>query len=99
MKGDAQVISYLNQYLSIELTGQKQYLLHSKMCEKWGYEALKEVQWEYSSEEMEHAGKLMERILFLEGQPTLQDMRQITVCGTVVEELELDLDLIEQTGW
>jgi len=96
MKGNSQVISCLNRYLSIELTGYKQYLLHSRMCGNWGFKRLKEIQNDYSADETNHAGELMERILFLEGQPQLLDMREITPCGTVVGQLELDLDLISQ---
>ncbi|MBI2383395.1 MAG: bacterioferritin [Gammaproteobacteria bacterium] len=94
MKGDPQVISYLNQYLSIELTGHKQYLLHSKLCEHAGLHRLKEIQHQYSAEETNHAAKLLERILFLEGQPALQDARQIVVSATVADQLQLDLSLI-----
>ncbi len=94
MKGEPQVISYVNQYLSIELTGHKQYLLHSRMCENWGLARLKEIQEKYSNDETQHAAKLMARILFLEGQPGLQDFGQIAVSGTVAEQLKLDFDLV-----
>ncbi len=94
MKGDPQVISYLNQYLTIELTGHKQYFLHSRRCAQWGLPRLQEIQHNYSGEEMRHAERILQRILFLEGQPTLQDCRPIEVHTTVAAQLQLDLELV-----
>ncbi len=96
MKGDAKVISYLIRYFRIELTGHKQYLLHSRVCGNWGFQRLAQKQAAYSEEETHHAGRLLERILFLEGKPELEDHRTIVVVPSVQEQLELDRDLIAQ---
>lgn len=94
MKGDAGVIAHLNAYLAFELTGFKQYLLHSRHCADRGYTRLAEIQREYSTEEAVHAGKVMDRILFLEGQPALEDQRLIARADTVPGQIELDLGLV-----
>ncbi len=94
MKGDPQVIAYLNQYLTIELTGHKQYFLHSRMCEQWGLPRLQEIQHNYSGEEIRHAERILKRILFLEGQPTLNDCRSVEIRSTVEAQLKLDLELV-----
>lgn len=94
MKGDPHVVSCLNQYLSIELTGHKQYLLHAKLCEHAGLHRLKDIQLAYSAEETVHAARVIERILFLEGQPNLEDLKPVTVARTVAEQLQRDLALV-----
>jgi len=70
MKGNADVIKVLNDVLRKELTGINQYLIHAKMCKNWGYEVLADVHWHESIDEMKHADRLIERIIFLEGFPT-----------------------------
>jgi len=94
MKGDPKVIDFLNRYLSIELTGHKQYLLHSRLCGRWGYRRLKETQDNYSNEEWVHIGRLAERILFLEGKLGLQDDRAVEETSGVEAQFELDRALI-----
>lgn len=93
MKGDAKVIDLLNQVLRKELTGINQYFLHSKMCENWGYGALARHSRHESIDEMKHADKLIERILFLEGTPNVSDMDKIRIGKTVHEQLKGDLAL------
>lgn len=93
MQGDRQVIQFLNQILTNELTAINQYMMHYKLCEHWGFSKLAEINRKESIEEMKHAEDLMERILFLEGLPNLQDLHKINVGQTVEEQLHLDLDL------
>lgn len=93
MQGDKQVITYLNRILTNELTAINQYFMHAKLCEHWGYAKLAHKNREESIDEMKHADELMERILFLEGLPNLQDLHKINVGENVPEQLQLDLDL------
>lgn len=93
MQGDKRVIQFLNQILTNELTAINQYMMHYKLCEHWGFTRLAERNRKESIEEMKHAESLMERILFLEGLPNLQDLHKINVGQTVEEQLRLDLDL------
>lgn len=95
MKGNAEVIKVLNEVLRKELTGINQYFIHSKMCKNWGYEVLAGVAWKESIEEMRHADKIIERILFLEGTPNLSGYDKINVGSTVKQQLENDLGLEE----
>ena len=76
MKGDAKVIEFLNQVLKAELTAINQYFLHAEMCENWGYERLAKLIRKESIEEMVHAEKLMERILYLDGTPNMTRLLQ-----------------------
>lgn len=93
MKGNKQVIDVLNQVLRKELTGINQYFMHAKMCENWGYERLHKIIREESIEEMRHADRIMERILFLEGTPNVSAYDKIMVGSTVKQQLENDLGL------
>jgi bacterioferritin len=93
MKGDDRVIDLLNEVLTGELTAVNQYFIHARMCENWGYERLwKKIRAE-SIDEMKHADKLIERILYLDGLPNLQRLGKINVGQTVPEQMTLDLDM------
>ncbi|MGB2678622.1 MAG: bacterioferritin [Candidatus Acidiferrum sp.] len=92
MKGSAKVIEQLNKALCEELTAINQYFLHSEMFENWGYEKLSEYIKMQSIGEMKHAEALMERILFLDGSPTMKPL-ELTVGKNVQEMLQSDLDL------
>jgi bacterioferritin len=92
MKGSPKVIEELNKALREELTAINQYFLHAEMCENWGYERLSEYIKLQSIGEMKHAEALMERILFLDGSPTMKPL-ELTVGKNVQEMLQSDLDL------
>ncbi|HNP93955.1 MAG TPA: bacterioferritin, partial [Rectinema sp.] len=86
MKGDPKVISVLNSLLAEELTAINQYMVHSEMCDDWGYEKLHKSIEKRAIDEMKHAEKLIGRILFLEGTPIVSKYNQIFI-GTDVSEM------------
>jgi len=91
MQGDAKVIDYLNQALRHELTAVNQYWLHYRLVEDWGYTKLAKKEREESIEEMQHADKLANRIIFLDGFPNMQVLNPLRIGQTVKEVLEADL--------
>jgi bacterioferritin len=92
MKGSPKVLAELNKALREELTAINQYFLHAEMCENWGYDRLSEYIKKQSIGEMKHAEALMERILFLDGTPSMQPL-ELTVGKNVQEMIQSDLDL------
>jgi bacterioferritin len=93
MKGNPEVIAVLSEVLKSELTAINQYFLHAEMCENWGYERMAKKIRKESIEEMIHAEKCIERILYLDGSPNMSDYFKINVGRTLEEQLKNDLEL------
>ncbi|HMD87722.1 MAG TPA: bacterioferritin [Anaerolineaceae bacterium] len=90
MKGNDKVIEELNDELADELTAVSQYMVHSSMCENWGYGKLHQVIEKRAIDEMKHAEKLIERILFLEGTPVVTKLNKMVIGSNVEDQLKND---------
>ncbi len=91
MKGDQQAIDVLNKALADELTAVNQYMVHSEMCDNWGYGILHEKVEKRAIDEMKHAESLIARILYLEGIPVVSSLNPIHIGKTVPDQLQNDL--------
>ena len=92
MQGNAKVIGQLNARLADELTAINQYMVHAEMCDNWGYERLHTAIQKRAIDEMKHAERLIGRILFLEGLPTVSKLNRMNIASTVQEMVQADED-------
>jgi len=90
MKGNEELIKVLNSLLADELTAINQYVVHAEMCENWGYGKLHKAIWKQAMDEMHHAEWLIERIIFLDGAPTVSKLNAIKIGKTVMEMIKND---------
>jgi len=90
MKGDPQLLGVLDELLADELTAISQYMVHSEMCENWGYEILHKAIEKQAIDEMHHAEWLIQRILFLEGMPVVSKLKEMKIGATVLEMVTND---------
>ena len=93
MKGDKKILQRLNELLTDELTAINQYMVHAEMCDNWGYEKLAKKKREESIEEMGHADRVIDRVLYLDGVPNVQRLYAVRVGQDATEQHQLDLDL------
>ncbi len=93
VKGNSKVVELLNEVLKAELTAINQYFLHAEMCDNWGYKGLAKLMKKSSIEEMVHAEKAMERILFLDGTPNMSDYFKINIGANVEQQFRNDVNL------
>lgn len=92
MKGDERVVEKLDELLCDELTAIMQYVVHSEMCDNWGYDRLHQAVEKRARQEMHHAEELIGRILFLDGTPTVSKLNQIHIGADVAKQLQADLE-------
>ncbi len=92
MKGNERILETLNALLADELTAINQYIVHAEMCANWGYQRLHEADQKRAIDEMRHAEKLIERILFLEGRPIVSNLNKITIGAQVETQHQNDWD-------
>src|SRR5512136_2299558 len=92
MKGNEKLLKKLDELLADELTAIMQYMVHSEMCANWGYDKLHEAVEKRAMQEMGHAEKLIARIIFLEGTPTVSRLNAVSIGAEVVKQLQADLN-------
>jgi bacterioferritin len=98
MKGDERLVKKLDELLSDELTAINQYVVHAEMCANWGYQRLHQAVETRARQEMKHAEKLIARIIFLEGTPTVSRLNQVHIGADIPQQLQQDLKAEVQTN-